>query len=183
MTGHMHDIVDDGRSYNQPVSRGRRRKLLHRAKALPAHQQVTVVTYVVSRSPQPPLTSQERAIEASIIAQFAGSRWFHGGAPGLAQGELLLPSKDTGQDPRGLGAAIERREALVYITPHEFVAGEYAKMFGEGQVYDVEPDGVQIDPINLRTNILLHQMQGGAWLDKEAFHSFCCARAKILKAF
>lgn len=82
-------------------------------------------------------------------------RWFHGGAPGLTAGDMLVPARELSRLPATYAYAREYAELAggqhVYIVRDARVARAYAGKFpggpGGGAVYRVEPIGpVEIDP-------------------------------------
>lgn len=68
--------------------------------------------------------------------------WFHGGKPGLAVGDIILPPTESGADmlaKYGEDDAPEHRR--VYITRDPRYAATYACSFPRGDLYEVEPLG------------------------------------------
>lgn len=78
--------------------------------------------------------------------------WYHGGPPGRAVDEQLLPPATTGaprlSDHAPAGAATAHvRDDCVYVTPDINVAAMYAVGHRGGVVYRVQPDGpLERDP-------------------------------------
>ena len=81
-------------------------------------------------------------------------RLFHGGAPGLRPGDLILPGHDRSHhdgcpwcEARARGEAHEgmdgpsQRPDRVYATPNRLYAKHYASLYGRGDLYRVEPVG------------------------------------------
>ena len=83
--------------------------------------------------------------------QFArGTRYFHGGKPGLAVGDKILPSSVTGAENvmsryvRGTPGFDELKARCldhVYFTAARDFAAEYAGVHPDGALYQVVPDG------------------------------------------
>jgi hypothetical protein len=79
-------------------------------------------------------------------------RLFHGGAPGLRQGDLIEPGHDRrshdgcqwcaarAQLPAALDGNAEHPDR-VYLTPDREYARYYASLYGRGDLYQVEPTG------------------------------------------
>lgn len=81
------------------------------------------------------------------------SAWFHGGIPGLAPGDRILPPDVTGTDhtlshvAAALGMPHGTRTDIVYATRIEQYARVYAALYPDGALYRVEPEGpVEPDP-------------------------------------
>jgi hypothetical protein len=79
--------------------------------------------------------------------------WYHGGYPGLAPGDILLPPDESGathtlsQYAQRLGAPHGTRRDCVYLTNVQQVARAHAAMYPDGALYECEPDGsVEPDP-------------------------------------
>lgn len=77
--------------------------------------------------------------------------FYHGGAPGLAPGDLVRPSSATGARPavHSASGTVKRkyRDDRVYITPDVKFALFFAARHAAGVVYEVEPIGeVEDDP-------------------------------------
>lgn len=80
------------------------------------------------------------------------SRYFHGGAPGLKPGDLILPPDTTGTNHRLSAIAAEHdgptystRTDIVYVTTGRDVARAFAAFYPDGALYRVEPHG-QLEP-------------------------------------
>ncbi len=80
-------------------------------------------------------------------------KWFHGGFPGLAAGDLLLPPDESdtprtlSEHARQLGAPHGIRRDRVYLTRVQNVARVFAAMYPDGALYAVDPDGdMEADP-------------------------------------
>ena len=82
-----------------------------------------------------------------------GTRYYHGGVPGMKPGDLLLPGFDRRHhegcefcEARARGEAHEgidppsQRQA-VYFTTDKLYAKHYASLYGAGDLYRVEPVG------------------------------------------
>jgi hypothetical protein len=80
----------------------------------------------------------------------AGDRFYHGGFPGLAVGQRILPASQTGApSTASFGAAGVCDPSRVYLTTDVHAAILFACMHPslDGQVYRVAPIGVlQADP-------------------------------------
>jgi hypothetical protein len=63
-------------------------------------------------------------------------QWFHGGAPALGVGDILLPSTETGVVRSALGNHYRTR---LYVTPSADLAALFA-FLSHGKLYRVEPD-------------------------------------------
>ena len=75
-------------------------------------------------------------------------RYWHGGTPGLAVGDLVLPPEQTGAPTLAdFGAGGVCRRDRIYITTRPEIAVLYAAMHpsGRGKVYEVLPAG-PLDP-------------------------------------
>lgn len=78
------------------------------------------------------------------------TRLWHGGAPGLKVGELLLPPSETGTEHSLTGHALAddvetglMRSDLVYLTTDRASARAYAAAYPNGALYVAEPLGEQ----------------------------------------
>lgn len=79
--------------------------------------------------------------------------WYHGGVPGLAVGDEILPPDRTGATTRlsrlaaALGAPHGTRTDVVYLASNEQHARAFAALYPDGALYAVEPSGpVEPDP-------------------------------------
>lgn len=142
----------------------------------------------------PDLTREQFALSTALVALAdAGGIWFHGGGPGLAVGDTLLPSKVTGRDPRRNGRSLVDRTDHVFITPHKLTAAHYAKISG-GQVFVVRPVGkVDVEAAELHALDLLSlavPAMAGFWASNPwaaakaiypAIQSYVCPSAQIVE--
>lgn len=78
------------------------------------------------------------------------TRYWHGGFPGLAVGEALLPAQTTGHkivDAKDKGVLYEHDSTSVYISNDKQFARAFAAWYGtvwggdRGDLYEVEPQG------------------------------------------
>ena len=71
-----------------------------------------IVTYfhlLAAQQHAGPMTREEQALSDQAAAEVGDVLWYHGGLPGRAVGDLLLPAKATGSDPRGQNTATPDR--------------------------------------------------------------------------
>lgn len=78
--------------------------------------------------------------------------WYHGGVPGLAVGDRLLPPEVTGTDHR-LSRYVDantphgHRTDVVYLARYEQHARVYAALYPDGALYEVgDACGAEPDP-------------------------------------
>lgn len=133
-----------------------------------------------------PLSEEEAALSDRLVEAHAPPDWYHGGGPTLKIGDILLPAKDTGADPRGFKNIVPDRLEHVYITGNKKLAACFAE-HTEGNVFRVRPLGkVIVDPTELRTIITFARVLR-VEITQEiirdlAQQNFCCPRAEIIGA-
>ncbi|MBE8519248.1 hypothetical protein ILP97_17295 [Amycolatopsis sp. H6(2020)] len=76
------------------------------------------------------------------------NRYFHGGVPGLAVGDVLVPASELGISVQYFSPYAVHDPAWVYVTTDEAVAAAYASRYQllggrpvPGDVYQVQPVG------------------------------------------
>jgi hypothetical protein len=125
-----------------------------------------------------PATEHEIELGNTIVGKLpADTTWFHGGVPGRAVGDFLVPGAAVGWT-RGYRPGRE----FVYVTPTLKVAEGYAKR--GGLVYRVEPvRPLGVDLVELRAAMLLRReiKAEGRDIDALTMHAFVCPRARVLE--
>lgn len=73
------------------------------------------------------------------------TRWYHGGFPGLAPGDLLVPPAESGTERTlsqyVVGQPHGTRRDVVYLAARQDDARVYAALYPDGALYLVEPIG------------------------------------------
>jgi hypothetical protein len=121
---------------------------------------IDVLARAMTRFAPAAVEDERRVRDALAAAQEAGETWFHGGRPGLAAGDYILPPSETGMPTYGdivreldpaawaeLDSRQNTRADRVYAGPAA-LAVQYACLWtvspfaeGDGAVYAVRPDG------------------------------------------
>jgi hypothetical protein len=138
-----------------------------------------------------PLSVYERSIGRQLAAHVLvrGPTWFHGGMTGRAVGNMLLPPRVTGADPRCEGDVAPIKAGFVYVTWSPEMAAWYAERNRaagtQSEVYRVEPQGTpKLDPELLRMAIL-HSFDREKLSPPEMWqrylYSFTCESAKVVE--
>ena len=123
------------------------------------HNEMDFATGWICTNWDDPLSATETAYAAYAAARHTpdSATFFHGGLRGRNVGDRLLPSGQTGSNPRAdrLG---DIRTAYTFFTAEWIGAAEFADRV-DGVVYEVKPEGLILtDPILLRTvRICLHE--------------------------
>ena len=72
-------------------------------------------------------------------------RWYHGGFPGLAVGDLLLPPAESGTNHTlsayAAGLPHGHRRDVVYLARYQQHARAFAALYPDGALYAAEPIG------------------------------------------
>lgn len=169
------------------------REFAARTRGMGMRDKLAVARMVAEEGITGPLSDEERSLSAAILARLGPGDWYHGGLPGLRQGDELRPAHVTGSDPRGMGGAVPDRARHVFITRDRALAGRYAEL-ARGVIYAVQPLGrIDVDPMELRTFrlVFLSDKRGrdavaaggmGFIIDQIAphIHGFTCDAARVL---
>ncbi|NTT85729.1 hypothetical protein [Tabrizicola fusiformis] len=111
-------------------------------------------TSLFERRPEESLSVAESEVARKILACANGSSLYHGGKGGLRLGDKLLPSRLTGNDPRGW-AKLAYCSTSVHVTADLDIAREYSKIrISGGAVYRVIPVGdLRVNPAWMRAAV------------------------------
>lgn len=97
---------------------------------------------MAKRKRPPRVAGITRTIERDAVGKL-----YHGGVRDLDVGDRVLPERDTGVERTGPRFGGRARADRVYLTTDVDAARVYAFLKGQGDVYEVEPEGpLEPDP-------------------------------------